>query len=93
MNTYMTMADFSFFWNLANSPRLTIQSAIIICKAMQIFMLKSDSQYRGVAQKIFFRLMGKFSTDNGTQMFLREHADKAVYELDTADQIIKKLSQ
>ena len=43
MNIYIKMADFSFFWDLANKPHLTLESAIHICKVMQIFMLRGES--------------------------------------------------
>ena len=54
------MADFSFFWELANSHRMTLEGALSICRVMQIYMLKRDPQYRGVAEKIFFKLLGNF---------------------------------
>lgn len=92
-NKYMTVDDFSFFWDLANKPRITIHSAIPICKIMQQFMLKSESQYRTVAQKIFFRLLSKFVDEDSTQAFLKKHADEAICELSTVDQMIRKHSK
>ena len=87
------MADFSFFWDLANQDRLTIHSAIPICKVMQTFMLKRDcSLYRGVAEKIFFKLIAKFANEDATQLFIKEHANQSVKELATVDQLIRKIN-
>ena len=92
MNIYIKMADFSFFWDLANKPNLTLESAICICKVMQIFMLRSDSQYRGVAQKIFFRLISKFSDEDTTKQLMQEHAEKSVNGLAQVDSTIRQLN-
>ena len=73
--TYLTMADFSFLWDLANKNRITIESALPICQVMQTYMLKRDPQYRGVAEKIFLKLVSKFPTEDLTQNLLKTHAD------------------
>ena len=71
---YMNMEDFSFFWALANKNRLVVQSALDICKVMRIFMLKRDPQYRGVAEKIFFKLLSKFPNEDSIRVLLLTHA-------------------
>lgn len=40
--TYLTMADFSFFWELANKQRVTSETAVAICQVMQTYMLRRD---------------------------------------------------
>ena len=81
------MADFSFFWFLANqSNRLTPTCAIAIIKIMQNFMLKRDPQYRGVAEKIFFKLMGQFSQAESIQVMRKTHTNQAIAELALVDQ-------
>lgn len=39
---YLTMADFTFMWDMANKQRLTVESALSICQVMQIYMVKRD---------------------------------------------------
>ena len=58
----LTMADYTFFWDLADlkSACLTKESALAICQVMQTAILQRDPTYRGVAEKIFFKLLGKF---------------------------------
>ena len=73
--TYLTMADFSFFWEIVNKQRITIESALPICQIMQIYMLKRDPQYRGVAEKIFLKIMSRFSSEDLTHNLLKTHAD------------------
>ena len=42
--TYLTMNDFSFFWELASrhSSRISVESAISMSRVMQLYMLKRD---------------------------------------------------
>ena len=90
--TYMTMADFSFMWDLAaniDKNRMTATSAVAICQLMQTFMVKRDPQYRGVAEKIFFKLMGNFPQEEKMQVFMQEHANQAINELASVDHMLK----
>ena len=61
--SYLNMIDFSLFWELANDKRITAASAIQICEVMQIYMLL-DSQFRGIAQKIFYKLISTSYSDD-----------------------------
>ena len=58
---------------------------------MQTYMVKRDCAYRGVAEKIFFKLMSKFSTDDRMHEFLKSHAGDALGELATVDELLKLL--
>ena len=53
---------------------------------MQNFMLKRDPQYRGVAEKIFFKLMGQSSHAESIQVMRKTHTNQAIAELALVDQ-------
>ena len=90
---YLNIADFSFIWDLVSKKRITGKSALAICDIMQHFMLKSDGHYRTVAEKIFFKLIYRYRSDDNTQMFLNQHVDEAIYELQVVDALIKATHQ
>ena len=80
------MDDFSFFWELANMKQMTIQSAIQICQLMQTpFMVTRESKYRGVADKIFFKLISRFANDSQMKNFLKKHTEQTLKQLDEVD--------
>ena len=56
---------------------------------MQRYMLKRDPQYRTVADKIFFKLIGKFPNEDSTHTFIQSHSDEAINELNIVDHLIK----
>ena len=68
---YLDMQDYTFFWELANKNRVNVASALTICKIMQNGMLKRDPQYRTVADKIFFKLMSRFSNEDAAHAFIQ----------------------
>lgn len=83
------MSDFSFMWDLANKPRITAESALAICQVLQIYMIKRDPQYRGVAEKIFLKLIGRFATEEIMHTFMKKHCDDSVEELAAVDMLIR----
>ena len=68
---YLDMQDYTFFWELANKNRVNVASALALCKIMQNGMLKRDPQYRTVADKIFFKLMSRFSNEDAAHAFIQ----------------------
>lgn len=46
-----------------------------------MYMLKRHCQYRQVAEKIFFKLVGSFRRDAGITALLKKHANQAISEL------------
>ena len=70
---YLTLNDFSFFWAIANTNRVTVQSAHAICKIMEIHMLKRDFHFQ-VAEKVFFKLAGKFADEPSICSLIADHA-------------------
>lgn len=52
-------------------------------------MVKRDPQYRGVAEKIFLKLIGKFSSEDIMHNFLKKHCEEAIGELAIVDNLIR----
>ena len=57
---------------------------------MQIFILNRDPAYRGVAEKIFFKLMAREKTSESKyeslEALMNKHAREALKELASVDQ-------
>jgi len=87
---YLNMGDFSFMWALANKNRLSLPSALAIATIMQTFMVRRDPAFRGVAEKIFFKLVSKFPNDDQMRLLLQNHASECISELAIVDNLKKK---
>lgn len=85
----MSMLDFSFFWQLANDARLTVNCAVPIYKVMQMHILTKDANYFGVAEQILLKLVSKFDRplNRKLQRILLEHINRSIVELIKVDEL------